>query len=269
MKKQLFNILPILLCTVLSLKAYSQEDENFVRTIIPLIQTKTAVNSHTVSAHSAMVTTVYLDGLGRVKQQVLKSGSPTLEDLVTPVGYDKFGRQVKQYLPYPIAGTGNFREGAFLEQQEAYSSIYGAGQGMFASSEAQFEDSPLSRQLKQGAPGQAWQVTGEHAVETKYSARVTAGQVINFQVTEQPDPAKLRQIISRPVVNGMFWSTTSTDENNGTDREGIITTITNREGNTVLKKTWDGINFLYTYYLYDKLDRLAFVLPPCRLSGNG
>ena len=42
----------------------------------------------------------YFDGLGRAIQQVAVGQSATGKNIVTPIEYDAFGRQVKDYMPY-------------------------------------------------------------------------------------------------------------------------------------------------------------------------
>ncbi len=61
-------------------------------------------------------TTQYFDGLGRPLQTVQKEmtpgGSPA--DVVAPVVYDAFGREVYKYLPY-VAGSGNTSDGGLKQ----------------------------------------------------------------------------------------------------------------------------------------------------------
>ncbi len=116
-----------------------------------------------VSNGEKQETITYIDGLGRPKQQIGIRQSPTGKDIITHIGYDPFGRQNKNYLPYvpEVAGSeGTFRIG---NQEDAtkhyYQTTYSAD---FAGvslpnvnpySETHFEASPLNRVLEQGAPG--------------------------------------------------------------------------------------------------------------------
>lgn len=43
----------------------------------------------------------YFDGLGRPKQSIAIKASPLGRDIVTPIVYDGFGRQTRDYLPIP------------------------------------------------------------------------------------------------------------------------------------------------------------------------
>ncbi|HRN56080.1 MAG TPA: DUF6443 domain-containing protein, partial [Agriterribacter sp.] len=73
-------------------------------------------------------TTQYFDGLGRSLQTVVKEGSmltgnsPT--DLVSPVIYDGFGRQVYQYLPFASdSSNGLFKPDPFQQQVSFYNTL--------------------------------------------------------------------------------------------------------------------------------------------------
>jgi hypothetical protein len=54
----------------------------------------------TPDATKARTAVTYFDGLGRPVQQVVGKMSGTGKDLITPIVYDGFGRQTKEYLPY-------------------------------------------------------------------------------------------------------------------------------------------------------------------------
>lgn len=49
----------------------------------------------------------YFDGLGRPKQSIAIKASPLGRDIVTPIVYDGFGRQTRDYLPIPQSSTTN------------------------------------------------------------------------------------------------------------------------------------------------------------------
>src|SRR5215471_8430413 len=70
-------------------------------------------------------TTQYFDGLGRPLQSVSRQASPNGNDLVAPVVYDAFGREVYKYLPYvQTTGTstndGHFKLNPFADQATFY-----------------------------------------------------------------------------------------------------------------------------------------------------
>lgn len=100
--KKLFYIL--LFIPVLAL-AQSQ-DQNYVKTTT--YKKPTSVGSVDASLPAnATIQVSYYDGLGRPIQQVAHKQSDTGKDIVTPIEYDGFGRQVKDYLPYVPTTTAS------------------------------------------------------------------------------------------------------------------------------------------------------------------
>src|SRR5437764_2600762 len=59
------------------------------------------------STDNCLMTTQYLDGLGRSIQTVAKQVSPLKNDFVRPIFYDDIGREQLKYLDFPSNGTGN------------------------------------------------------------------------------------------------------------------------------------------------------------------
>src|SRR5579871_3373382 len=116
-------------------------------------------------------TTHYFDGLGRplqtVQRQSTPGGSPV--DLVTPVVYDPFGREVYKYLPY-AAGSGNTMDGGlkqdpFTDQKNFYQNSYPAEQPAYTGEQVYYgqtvyEASPLNRPLQTMSPGNSWAGSG-------------------------------------------------------------------------------------------------------------
>ena len=86
---------------------------NYIRTFTPSMPTTDPNTVTSGSSTTAQVkqTTQYFDGLGRPLQTVTKAITPGGKDLVAPVVYDEFGREVYQYLPYAstTASDGLFK----------------------------------------------------------------------------------------------------------------------------------------------------------------
>ncbi|ANH82640.1 hypothetical protein A8C56_18150 [Niabella ginsenosidivorans] len=150
--------------------------------------------------------TQYFDGLGRPLQTVIKKGSmvttttlnvqtdtANAKDLVTPVLYDEFGREVYKFLPYaaPSAANGSFKSSPFTEQQTFLSNTYGNQNEDYFYSQAVFEASPLNRVLEQYAPGKSWAgsyaATTEatrHSVKSKYWINTAKDSVRIWEVAD-------------------------------------------------------------------------------------
>ncbi len=73
----------------------------------------------------------YFDGLGRIEQQIQVAGSPLGYDMVTPVKYDVFGREVRKFLPYTmsIINNGTFVTADSTGQVSYYTALYGSSDG--------------------------------------------------------------------------------------------------------------------------------------------
>src|SRR5215217_5642557 len=95
---------------------------NYVRTYTPRVAITSEDRVLKGSVDSVQVSTTYIDGLGRPVQTVIRQESPLKRDVVQPIEYDAFGRQVKDFLPYTAEPTkaGGFRPDALLEQYRFY-----------------------------------------------------------------------------------------------------------------------------------------------------
>jgi hypothetical protein len=102
----------------------------------------------------------YYDGVGRVFQQVQRKVSPSGYDVVTPIVYDNYGRQVQQFLPFVAnTQTGDLKLDPFAAQQSFYTntppSATMQGEQVFYQY-TQYEKSPLNRVTQTLAEGNSW-----------------------------------------------------------------------------------------------------------------
>ena len=68
---------------------------NYVRTYTPRVAITSEERVLKGSVDSVQVSTTYIDGLGRPVQTVIRQESPLKRDIIQPIEYDAFGRQVK------------------------------------------------------------------------------------------------------------------------------------------------------------------------------
>lgn len=222
----------------------------------------------------------YFDGLGRPLQTVTVQGSPAFKDVVQPVAYDVFGREQFKYLPYVDPGTGNgtYKANALSSGQGVDLFYNPAGSGVqqangivrtaFPFSETRFEPSPLNRVLEQGAPGASWQLasnsTAGHTQKIEYSTNI-AGEVKLWIVTANGATG------AGTYDAGRLYKTIGKDENWVTTdgKSGTTEEFKDLEGRVVLKKTFNTGEIAHsTYYVYDDLGNLCYVLPPA-VNENG
>jgi RHS repeat-associated protein len=257
-------------------------NQNYVLTSTPRIG---GITSETglinLSSCQLSQTVKYSDGLGRPVQTIQVMGSPFGNDVVQPQAYDQYGREVTKYLPYtPQTGTaGSFRPNAVTTDQAAFYSAPPAGVSAITYPYAQtaFDNSPLSRPVEHGAPGVPWQLTGVtgggHTVKMVYT--------VNNSTAFTTDSVNGRQVamyyctigsnLNRTLVNNGYYATNtltvtiSKDENWVSGRAGTVEEYKDIDGHVVLKRQYNyatSVQVLSTYYVYDDLGKLAFVLPP-------
>ncbi|MCF6403125.1 type III secretion system effector protein [Chitinophaga filiformis] len=244
--------------------AYTNTSVNYVRTWepdMPLTDTA-AVISTARKVREVKQTTQYVDGLGRPIQTVSKGVSSGGKDLVAPVIYDAFGREQYKYLPY-VQQSGNFNDGKFkTDPFSAQKTFYQngllnpgvAGENIYYAQQ-EFEQSPLNRPLKAYSAGNSW---ATHPVQMRY------------QVNSVADSVRLWNIGSViPTSTGNF-ATGQLQKNVTVDEQGSqVVEYKDKQGQVLLKKVQIAstpgtghIGWLCTYYVYDDLGNLRFVIPP-------
>lgn len=212
----------------------------------------------------------YFDGLGRPLQNVTVQGSPSFKDLVQPFEYDAFGRETKKYLTYSdYNGTanGSYKSNA-LTSGQGVSGFYsnptsGVKGNAYPFSVRVIEHSPLNRVLEQGAPGQAWQPST--------SRTTTTGRTVVNEYTNNVsgDNVRLWTVAGTGATGTTFYGGNklykfiTKDENWESGKAGTTEEYRDFEDRVVLKKIWETESVsLSTYYVYDDLGNLSYVIPP-------
>lgn len=230
------------------------------RTTLPTESSSMALDNDLVS-----INTQYVDGLGRPIQTVTKRASFGNKDIIQHLEYDGFGREVKQYLPYTYDTTGVKKINPLTDangQKAFHNSLFGGTSGDYAYSESLPEQSPLGRVLETYAPGEPWNKSaGNKPVTTTYRTNTAADQVRIWEISTTQDPVTgFGGEYNNATVHGegTLHVTETTDENGHKTLE-----FKDKLGRVVLKKVQEGQNaYLSTYYVYDNLNNLRYVLPP-------
>jgi len=228
-----------------------------------------------------MQTIQYFDGLGRPLQTIQVQGSPSNKDVVQPFAYDQFGREAQKYLPYVTSGSndGSYKANALSGGQSQFYTTPPTGVTTTTSpfSITNFEPSPLNRVLEQGAPGADWQPVANSATGHTQKIVYTTNNATSLTDTANTMLAALYTATinanqSRALVRngnygaGQLYVTVSKDENWKSGRGGTTEEYKDKEDHLVLKRTFNytgtTLQILSTYYVYDDLGNLAFVLPP-------
>ena len=231
-------------------------------------------DSHTVAPDSIkfLSTIQYFDGLGRPIQVVAHKQSPLEKDIVTHIEYEDFGLQTKEYLPYVSNGLAslNFKDNAAAHQLSYYQNVHAATSD-FPYSEKAIEASPLNRVLKQGAPGQDWQLDpnsdADHSIKMQYLSN-TDFEVLKFKVVFDNPPSTLEHHLERvgSYQANELYKTVTKDENwqpnQQFSNDHTKIEFKNKKGQLILARTFDRNRALDTYYVYDDYGNLTYVLSP-------
>ena len=219
--------------------------ENYVNTT-----TYTAPSTGAITENDTLVSVTYFDGLGRAKQSVAVGAGGAGEDLVTPVVYDGFGRQTREYLPYAAATAGGSIHEDPVLGVEAFYNIPKYENTLNPYSEKVLEASPLSRVLEQGAPGADWQADtlsdSDHTIKFEYGTNAE-DEVRLFKVSTLADTYASGLTTYEPSLQeegfyapGRLYKTTTKDENWQPGDGQLHTTeeFKDFQGRVVLKRTF-------------------------------
>jgi len=205
----------------------------------------------------------YFDGLGRPKQSIAIKASPLGRDIVTPIVYDGFGRQTRDYLPIPQSSTTN---GTIYTQSTGLvnypvsdpTNIYSSEK---IYSEKVLESSPLDRVLQQVQVGNDW--SGK---PIKFDYLTNVGDAVNkYTITTTWSVANTdiyTTTSSLPVIS--TYADNNLYKNKVTDEDGNESyEFKNGQGQTILvRKVLSATESADTYYVYNEYDQLALVIPP-------
>jgi len=271
MKKYIFIPL-LLLLAGLSSNAQTFSDDNFIYTASP----KKAVQSgnfNTLTKDEVNQNVSYFDGLGRPVQTIAIGQGGNGEDLITPIEYDGFGRQVKEYLPYAVSNGGNsYPRIDPFSAINASVSFYGNDKYDNTSnpfSEKKLDPSPLNRVLKQAAPGTSWAMDSGHEIKFDYQTNLSADAVKLYKANTSWQASQGLYDISFSDAGSYaekeLYKNVTYDENSGaspSESSGSKIEFKNKEGQVVLKRTYDAGARHDTYYVYDIYGNLTYVIPP-------
>ena len=190
------------------------------------VKTETVLNS----SGSTMKSVQYYNGLGypTVSVSTTGDGGQTSYSAIT---YDALGREERKYAPVSIGSSIGYANPTGISYGD--NTPYGR---------TQYD--ALDRPVSVTTPGSAF---ASSPATIAYAANA-ANEVIRYGVSG-----------NSLVQDGYYPATTLTKETQ-TDADGKkVETFKNLFGNTVMQRVGGSLS---TYYVYDNLDRLRFVLPP-------
>lgn len=197
----------------------------------------------------------YSDGLGRAKQTIAIKASPAGKDIVIPIEYNAFGIQERSYLSIPQVVTQN---GAIYDNPKTNASqTYGSD--IYFYSESVIESSPIGKLLSSKKPGADYQ---SHSITYAYETNAASDvKLYTVQTTWESGATKNEISTTTHYAAGQLIKNSVTDEDGNSTTEFI-----NGKGQKILVRKNDGTQNSDTYYVYNKFNQLAYVIPPLAIN---
>jgi RHS repeat-associated protein len=256
--------------------ANPSSDKNYIITKAYKVASTSSIASLTPAQATVGIT--YYDGLGRPIQQIANQQSNTGKDIVTHLEYDTFGRQTKDYLPFVGTNRNMAFDSSAKNNTLSFYNIPNYENTANPFSENALESSPLSRVLKQAAPGNDWAIGQGHEIKLDYQTNV-ANEVKRFTATTTWNATTGVYDTALDNASGttfydanQLYKNLTFDENTTatpTETNGSTVEFKNKEGKVVLKRTYATTGSVETsmekhdtYYVYDVYSNLTYVIPP-------
>ncbi|TRX35583.1 RHS repeat-associated core domain-containing protein [Flavobacterium sp. ZT3R18] len=255
-----------------SIKAPSLDQNYIIGANYKKARTTVYVNA---SPLEAQVNITYFDGLGRPMQQIANQQSDSGKDIITHIGYDDFGRQTKDYLPFASTATNMVYDVNAADNTVNFyrTDKYDNTSNPF--SEKKLESSPLNRVLKQAAPGTDWAMNAGHEIKLDYQTNTGTEVKLYKATTTWNAGSGLYDISFSDAGNyeaNQLYKTITYDENSAaspTESSGSTVEFKSKEGQVILKRTYESKTKHDTYYVYDSYGNLTYVLPPMFTNAAG
>ncbi|WP_242412058.1 DUF6443 domain-containing protein [Flavobacterium sp. Root186] len=271
MKKYIIIIVLLLFASSGTIQAQNFSDDNFVYTSTPKKAVQSA-NYGTLTKDEVTQNVTYFDGLGRPIQATAINQGGNGSDIITPIEYDNYGRQIREYLPYWLSNsTLNYPRIGITSSLASLNGLYNTAKYDNTTnpfSEKSIESSPLNRVLKQAAPGTSWAMNNGHEIKSDYQTNAT-NEVKLYRATTNWDAALGLYTIA--FVDAGYYGANELQKNvtydensaaNPAESAGSTIEFKNKDGKIVLKRTYDSGVKHDTYYVYDTYGNLIYVLPP-------
>jgi len=189
----------------------------------------------------------YYDGMGRPTQTVFRNLSPGKQDIVSQQDYDGFGRKDKTWITTPVAGN----DGNFVEGLSEIAISHHLDDNPYA--KALYEKSPLSRVTNIMEAGKKWQ-SSEKGVLKEYLSNAVSG-LLSADMYKLFSGGMIMKNNTYPA-NELYVEKTTDEDGN------IQYSFVDKLGQLILHRQMNGDEKIDTYYVYDNLGRLRYVLPP-------
>ena len=241
-------------------------NQNYVLSRVYKTPTETSNGSFEPSEVKVNVT--YFDGLGRPIQKIANKQANNGKDISTHIEYDELGRQQKEFLPF----VNDLDDTSYIpDALDKTIGFYNTSSYEYTTnpySQKFFDNSPLNRVIKQAAPGLSWQGSqssdDDHTIKFQYDVNQN-NEVKKFRAVTVWNSAfgKYNSTLLSDgyYKSGSLYKTVTKDENWTEGNKNTITEYKDNLGRVILKRTF--LNEpIDTYYVYDEIGNLSFVIPP-------
>jgi RHS repeat-associated protein len=222
--------------------------ENYIVSVSPLDPaSRVSINDDGISVSNGVRThsvVTYYDGLGRPVESISIEETPDKSDLVQTTTYNGLHRVSKQWLPVERQTYGAYLDVSTLQSQNSEDRPF---------TETIYENSALDRIVGKKRPGNNYEShpsTNTYDINSESDIRIY--KIVNDSILKA----------NGCYTAGSLFKTVAADE------DGIaVTTYTDKLGRNIVEER-DGNR---TYYVYDDLGRLRYVLPhiPSNKLANG
>lgn len=266
MKKRIALI--VALVPVLIFGQAPSQDKNYVHTTSYTVPVQEGQQA-TVAPENKTESVTYYDGMGRPMQSIGIRVGGNSESVIKHYTYDGVGRQAKSYMPYAndpnttnhylyvtdaLTQTHQFYN---TEKYEYTSNPYG---------ETKFDHSALSRPVEAAAQGNDWALNSGHTKKIEYRSN-SSNEVMNFSAKYLNSSGEETELVFngyypenelyKTIIKNENWLENQNHINDNTTEQ-----FKDKSGRLILTRTFSEGMPHDTYYAYDKLGNLTYVLPP-------
>ena len=226
------------------------------------VRTRTMLTSGGTSG-TCIEKTSYIDGLARIAEEVSRTSASGFPSVVTLQEYDGFGRASSSYLPLALDSDNG---GAYVTPDAAKGRVFLTYSDVYADSYPEYEPTPRGRVTANNGPGSPWRTRGRKEEVSYLVGTTSGGGLCTCNCYEVASASSLRK---RGVYGAGELSVVRTDDEDG----NVSLVFTDKWGREVLhRRVIAGSSYADTYYVYDNLGLLRYVLSPeasSSLSSDG
>ena len=221
----------------------SQMGDNYILSITPLDPTtRVSITDNGISVSNGVrtqTTLQYYDGLGRPVETTALGVTPGKYDLVQITEYSGLHRAIQQWSPVPAQTDGQLINVSDIKSQTQ--SFYSNNRPFV---ETLYENSALERVIGHRRQGSAWSAHPSSCAD---------------EFNEESDSVRIYVVMDGYLQTpGYYYAPNSLHKTVVTDEDGIsVITYTDKVERKIMEER-DGH---HTYYVYDDLGYLRFVLP--------